>query len=207
LTGLVDHLLHIPAGFVYPLIAALVFAEAAIFVGFVLPGETACVVGGVLAAAGRLELVILLPLVVGAAIVGDTVGYEIGKHFGRRLLRTRPLRNRASRLDGAQRTLRERGGWAVFIARFTAFLRAVMPAMAGMSRMPYLRFFAYNAAGGLVWGTGVTLLGFFAGASYGRLAGTLSRASALLTAVLVVGLLLGWLQRRRRAHRGSDHAE
>jgi membrane-associated protein len=201
-TGLLDHLLHVPPGLAYVVIGGLVFAEAAVFVGFVLPGETAVVIGGVLAANGRLELAVLLPLVVGAAVVGDSVGYEVGRHFGPRLLRTRPLRGHASRLDGAQRILRERGRWAVFIARFTAFLRAVMPGLAGMSGMPYGRFLVFNAAGGLIWGAGVALLGYFAGASFTKLEHTLGRLSALLTVVVVGGALFAWWRHRR--HNNSD---
>jgi membrane-associated protein len=203
-SGLVDQLLHGSPLLAYVLIAALVFAEASVFVGFVLPGETACVLGGVLAAAGQLNLAVLLPLVVVAAIVGDSVGYEVGRSWGPRLLRTRPLRRHERRLEVAQGMLRERGGWAVFVGRFTAFLRAVMPGLAGMSRMPYLRFLAFNAAGGLLWGVGVTLLGYFAGASYGKLEQTLGRVSAMLAAVLVGVAFLAWWRHRRRNH-DVDH--
>jgi membrane-associated protein len=205
-SGLVDQLLHVSPVVAYVLIAALVFAEAAVFVGFVLPGETACVLGGVLAATGRLDLAVLLSLVVAAAIVGDSVGYEVGRHYGPRLLRTRPLRRHAHRLDGAQRVLRDRGGWAIFVGRFTAFLRAVMPGLAGMSGMPYLRFLGYNAAGGLVWGAGVTLLGYFAGTSYAKLEHTLGRASALLAGILVGAALFAWWRHRRRRDRDAVEA-
>jgi membrane protein DedA with SNARE-associated domain len=202
-SSLIDHLLHVPPVLAYVVIAVLVFAEAAVFVGFVLPGETACVIGGVLAATGRLELALLLPLVVGAAIVGDSVGYEVGRLYGPPLLRTRLLRRHAYRLEGAQLTLRERGGWAVFVARFTAFLRAVMPGLAGMSRMPYARFLAFNAAGGLFWAVGVTLLGYFAGASYQRLEHALGQISAALFVVVIGGALLVWWRRRRRSNTGG----
>jgi membrane protein DedA with SNARE-associated domain len=73
-----------------------------------------------------------------------------------------------------------------------------MPGLAGMSRMPYGRFLVFNAAGGLVWGVGVTLLGYFAGASYNGLAHLLGQISALLAIVLVAGVLLAWWWRRRR---------
>lgn len=199
MSAVVDHLLNVPALAAYTLICALVFAEAALFIGFVLPGETAVVLGGVLAATGRLSLATLLPLVVLSAVVGDTVGYEIGRRYGGRVLGARPLRRHQDRLAAAQRLLRNRGGWAVFVARFTAFLRAVMPGLAGVSRMPYPRFLAYNAAGGLVWGVGVTLLGFFAGHSYAAVERALGRGSAVLAAALVVGGLLVWRRRRRHS--------
>lgn len=199
MTAFLDPLVHVSPGLAYVVIFALVFAEAALFVGFVLPGETACLIGGVLCATGRLHLAVLLPLVVVAAIVGDSVGYEVGRLGGPSLLRSRLLRRYTQRIEGAQRTLRERGRWAVFFARFTAFLRAVMPGLAGMSRMPYGRFLVFNAAGGIVWGVGVTLLGYFAGASYNGLAHLLGQISALLAIVVVGGGLIVWWRHRRRS--------
>jgi membrane-associated protein len=206
-SGLLDPLLNVAPGLAYVVIFGLVFAEAAMFVGFVLPGETACLIGGVLCATGRLHLAVLLPLVVVAAIVGDSVGYEVGRLSGPSLLRTRLLRRYVQRIEGAQRTLRERGRWAIFFARFTAFLRAVMPGLAGMSRMPYGRFLVFNAAGGLVWGVGVTLLGYFAGASYNGLAHLLGQISALLAVVLIGGALFAWWRHRRRTKSPENNPE
>ena len=199
MSGITDWLLNVPAPAAYALIALLVFAEAAVFVGFVLPGETAVLIGGVLAASGRLSLTAVLVLVVAAAVAGDSVGFEVGRRLGPRLLGVRPLRRHVHRLARAQDFLRVRGGWAVFLGRGTAFLRAVMPGLAGTSRMPYPRFLVFNAAGALVWGTGVTLLGYFAGTSYGVVEKTLGRASAILIVVLVVVGLLGWHRHRSRS--------
>lgn len=197
MTALVDRLLTVPGPVAYAVIAALVFAEAALFVGFVLPGETAVLLGGVLAATGRIALLPFIVLVVAAAVLGDTVGYEVGRHAGPRILASRPLRRHVERLENARRMLRERGGWAVFLGRFTAFLRAVVPALAGAGRMPYLRFLRFNAAGALVWGVSVTLLGFFAGHSYATVERALGRTSAAVLVVAVLGTL-GWLMVRRR---------
>lgn len=201
MNAIVDRLLTVPGPVAYAVIAALVFAEAAIFVGFVLPGETAVLLGGVLAETGRIALLPLIALVVAAAVLGDTVGYEVGRHAGPRIQASRPLRRHATRLEGAQRMLRERGGWAVFLGRFTAFLRAVVPALAGASRMPYLRFLRFNAAGALVWGVAVTLLGYFAGHSYAAVERALGRTSAVVLAVVVLGLLGWFVVRRRRGAR------
>ena len=203
MTQLLDHLRQVPPALAYVVITALVFGESAVFLGFVLPGETAVLLGGALASTHRLSLPTLLIVVVVAAVVGDTVGYEVGRAFGPRLTETRLLRRHALRLQGAQEFLRRRGGSAVFIGRFTAFLRAVMPGLAGLSRMPYGRFLTYNATGALVWGAGVTLLGYFAGASYQRIAAYLGRGSAVLLALVALIALFWWRRSRRRARRSA----
>jgi membrane protein DedA with SNARE-associated domain len=136
-----------------------VFVEDALFVGFVVPGETAAVLGGVAASLGHASLAVMMVSVVAAAIVGDSVGYEVGRHFGPRLVASRMLRSRRERLDRARQFLARRGGAAVFLRRFVAFFRAVMLALAGTAEMRYPRFLVYNAAGGIVWGGGVVSAG------------------------------------------------
>ena len=190
----------VPAPIDYLLIALLVFSEAALFVGFILPGESAVFLGGVLAATGVISLPLLLATVVAAAIIGDGVGYVVGRKFGPRILKLRLLRPHAGRLDAAQSRLRERGGWAVFLGRFTAFLRAVMPGLAGLSRMPWRRFFVFNAAGGLVWGIGVAMIGYAAGNSYQQAATWLGRSSSVLLAGFIAVVAVLWLRHRRRAN-------
>jgi membrane protein DedA with SNARE-associated domain len=202
-SGIVGGLLNVPSTVAYAVIALLVFGEAALFVGFVLPGETAVLLGGVMAATGKLSLTAVLVVVVVAAVVGDSVGYEVGRQVGPRLLRTRAMRRHSDRLDGARRVLRERGGWAVLLGRFTAFLRAVMPGMAGLSRMPYGRFLVFNALGGLLWGSGVVLLGYFAGGSYAKVESTLGR-STTAAAVVVLAAGLVWWRVRARRQRGEN---
>ena len=196
-------LLAVPGPIAYALIALLVFSEAALFVGFVLPGETAVFMGGVLAAAGVISLPALSAIVVTAAILGDAVGYGVGRRYGPRILQLGFLHRHAARLDAAQERLRERGGWAVFVARFTAFLRAVMPGLAGMSHMPWRRFFVFNAAGGLLWGLGVALLGYATGNSYQHAAAWLGRSSSALLAVFVVAGLVLWHRHRSSTTTGT----
>jgi membrane protein DedA with SNARE-associated domain len=95
-------------------------------------------------------------------------------------------------VDGAQAYLRQRGGRAVVAGRFTAFLRAVMPALAGASRMHYPRFLMFNAIGGVLWGTACVLLGYFAAHSISRVTHYLGLTSGAVAAVLVLGLLWAW---------------
>ncbi|BCW80576.1 MULTISPECIES: DedA family protein [Micrococcaceae] len=211
MTGFIDGLLNVSPLVAYIAVFCLVFAEDALFVGFVIPGETAAVLGGVVASRGEVQLGTMMALVVCAAVIGDSVGYEVGKHLGGRLMKTRLLARHSGRLENAQDFLRRRGGSAVFLGRFTAFFRAVMPALAGTSRMPYGRFIAYNAAGGVAWGIGFVLLGFLAGNSYETVAQAVGRDLAVVIALVAVAALVAWhvrsrrrQQRRRPASQGRD---
>jgi membrane-associated protein len=206
MSNLLDPLLSAPTWAVLSVVALVVFAEDALFVGFVLPGETAALLGGVAASRSHVSVVAVIAVVVVAAIVGDTVGYEIGRHIGPRILALSFMEQRRKRLDSAQAFLARRGGSAVFLGRWTAFLRAVMPALAGSARMPYPRFLAFNAAGGLCWGIAIVLAGYFAGESFDRVEKILGRVAAGVLAVVVVGLLVFWQVRRRRAERELDAA-
>lgn len=197
--GLLAHLLDLPPLVVLALVGLLVFAEDALFVGFVIPGETAAVLGGVAASRHTVPLVAVGAVVVVAAIVGDSVGYEVGKHLGARLLDSKLLMKRRDKLARAQEFLARRGGAAVFLGRFVAFFRAVMPALAGSSKMPYARFLPWNAAGGLVWGTGFVLLGYLAGNSYEAIARTAGRDVAFVVAAVVLVALLVWRVREHRS--------
>lgn len=201
LTRLFDYLGGAPPAAVYTLVGLLVFLEDAVFVGFVVPGETAVLIGGVLAARGAVSLPVVMAVVVLGAVLGDTVGYEVGKHLGARALRWRILARRQDSIDAARAQLRRRGGVAVLLGRFTAFFRAVMPALAGLSRMPYPRFVRWNAAGGLIWGVAYTLIGYLAGNSYQAVARTVGRGSAVVLAAVVVAAVIGWRVRRGRAEK------
>lgn len=204
MTAVVDYLLHAPGWLVLLVTGLAVFSEDALFVGFVVPGETMAVLSGVAASRGMVHLASALAVVVLAAIVGDSVGYEVGKHFGQRLLRTRLLRRHHERIRRAQDYLARRGAPAVFLGRWTAFFRAVMPALAGSAAMPYRRFLPFNALGGATWGVAVVVLGYLAGASYAQVEHTFGRYVALgVGAVVVVAAgVVAW-----RRHRSSAREE
>ncbi|MGB7817736.1 MAG: VTT domain-containing protein, partial [Ornithinibacter sp.] len=114
--------LDAPAWLAYATVFALVLVEDALFVGFLVPGETLAILGGVAANLGHVSLAAMITVVVVAAVVGDSVGYEVGRHLGPRLLESRPLRRHRDRIVSAQAQLARRGGAAVFAARWTAFL-------------------------------------------------------------------------------------
>jgi membrane protein DedA with SNARE-associated domain len=202
--SLLERILAVNGSAVYALVAVLVFTEDAVFVGFVVPGETAAVLGGVDASRGHIRLWVIILVVVAAAIVGDTVGYEVGRRIGGPVLRWRRLDRFRDRIDQAQDFLARRGGAAVFLGRFVAFFRAVMPFLAGAARMPYPRFLAYNAAGGVCWGVGFVLLGYLAGNSYKAVEHVVGRGAALALLVIVLIVAAAWRLRRHRAEQPSS---
>lgn len=209
MNAITDWLRGLSGPVVYAVVAALVFAEDALFVGFVgfvVPGETSAILGGLLAHQGKVSLTWITVAVVGAAVLGDSVGYEIGRRFGPSLLHTRALRRHEERIDRAREFMSRRGSAAVFFGRFVAFVRTMVPALAGTSRMPYRRFLFYNAVGGIAWGVGCTLLGYFAGAAYGRIEGFAGRVAAIALAALVVVAVVVWHLRRRRARRRDQRS-
>lgn len=204
----VGTLMHVPAGWVYGLAALLVFAEAALFFGFVFPGETAVVVGGVLASQGRVELAWLIPIVIVAAIVGDSVGYDIGRRLGPRLVNVRALRRHRVGVEKAQDLIRRRGAWAVFLGRWLAVLRALMPALAGSSRLPYRKFLVFNALGGIAWSVCFILVGYLAGAAYKKVEHMIGTGSAIaFAAVVIVGVIVWSIRRKRREHKEEQAYE
>lgn len=183
----------------YLVIAALVFGETALFVGFVLPGEIAAVLGGVLASRGHVSLPLLIMVVVLAAVAGPFVGYEIGRRMGDRLFQARQLNRVRGGVDRARSVLNKRGGAAVFFGRFVAVARAIMPAAAGAARVRYRTFAFYNVAGGVIWGTGYCLVGYLAGDAYAVVARRIGTGVAIAIAALVVIAVAAWALKRHRS--------
>lgn len=204
MTHLLDQILNLPPVWLLGVAGLLVLLEDAVFIGFLIPGETTAVLAGVGAGLGHVALPLAVLVVVAAAIVGDSVGYEVGKKWlGPALLRFRFLDRHRGRIERTQDFLRRRGGAAVFLGRFTAFFRAMTPAAAGAARMPYRRFLAWNALGGIVWGTAFVALGFVAGDSYHRVERLVGRGVAGGLVVVVVAALVVRRLRRGPTPRGS----
>ncbi len=198
LNFLLDRILSLHGNVVYVVVGLLVFAEAAIMIGFVFPGETAALLGGVIASYGHCDLAVLIPVVVGCAILGDTVGYAVGARYGPRLLRTRLIRRRVRLIDTATDLINRRGAAAVFLGRFTAFLRAMVPGLAGMSDLRYHTFLWANALGGAVWGTLFCLLGYAFGGAYKKVESVSSAAGWVLLAVVALAVVVVVMRGRRR---------
>jgi len=188
------------APFVVFLLAA---AESAAFVGLIIPGELAVILGGVAAGTGSVSLWVMIPAAVSGAIIGDSIGYRLGRTLGPSLLERKRMARVARHLDKSVALLSERGWWALVVARFASVLRAIVPFAAGMGRMPYRRFLLGNAVGGVAWGTAFTLVGYLAGANYPRVEGWF-RTGGLAVAglvILVAGIvwLTRWVQHNQAA--------
>ncbi|MDQ3878298.1 MAG: bifunctional DedA family/phosphatase PAP2 family protein [Actinomycetota bacterium] len=203
-------LLRLADPWAYVLLFVLAAAEASAFVGLFVPGETAMLVAGVLCYQGRASLWVMIVAGCLGAIVGDSIGYEIGRHLGPRMMHSRLGRWIGDeRWDKGQEALKQRGGRAIFFGRFVGLLRAIVPALAGMAGIPYGTFVVYNVAGGVIWATGFVLLGFAAGRSYQVVEKWAGRASLLLLIMfaVIVGIvfLVRWIAGHREVFRERWH--
>ena len=181
-----------------PLLFLVVMLES---FGIPLPGETALIAFGVLAAEGHYSIVWVIVVAATAAIIGDNLGYWlIGRIGGRALFRRwKWLNAYADRvLPRSERIMQRHGGKAVFFGRFIAVLRYTVAWVAGLAHMEWRKFLFWNAAGGIVWATGVGLIAYYAGAA----AADAIRRYGLFAAVGVVIVLIGiWLVLRKVEHR------
>ena len=193
------------------LIGAVVFAESGLLLGFFLPGDTLLLSAGFFAAEGQLNFPVLLVVVVIAAITGDNLGYHIGRHTSRRILKRRTSRLFSSdRLAKAERFYEAHGGKTIILARFVPIVRTCVPMLAGMTNMNYRRFMLYNVVGALIWGVGLTSLGYLLAVVVGHY---LDLEKYLLLAVAVaITLTFGgtiyhlardWWQTKRANRKGS----
>jgi len=205
MTGFLQHVGNSVGPWLYLIAGGLAFAEAALLVGMVLPGETALLVAGYFCHEHVLVLPVMIVVAVGCAILGDTVGFELGRRYGPPLRRSRAgLRVGEDRWNQVDGFLHRHGGKAVLAARLTAVLRALVPSMAGMSGMRYRTFFAWNAVGGVIWGTSCVLLGYAFASALDRLEEYLTWAPLGLLAGLGVFVIALQAVRRRRTRREAE---
>ncbi len=188
--------IHVPQNLGYGALAALVGGET---MGVPLPGETALIVAGVLASKGHLQIELVIAVAAGAAIVGDNVGFWIGRRGGRWLLELPgPLaHHRARVLERGEEIFRRHGGKTVFFGRWFSGLRIASAWLAGVNRMRWPTFLFYNAAGGILWAASVGLIAYWVGDSAKDLLSTFGIIALAVLVVVVAGLVI-W---RRR----SDH--
>jgi membrane-associated protein len=175
-------------------IAAIVFAESGLFFGFFLPGDSLLLTTGLLASRGVLNIFVLIPVIFTAAVLGDNVGYWFGNKVGP------PIFNRPnSRLFKRKNLLKAKefydkyGAITIVAARFMPFIRTFAPIVAGAVSMNYRTFVVFNLVGGILWGIGVTVLGFLLGTWFGSVEGIDRYFSLLVLAFFFIpGLPTAW---------------
>jgi len=145
-------------------ILGIVFAESGLFVGFFLPGDSLLFTAGFLASQGYLNLPLLILVTLVGAIAGDNFGYTFGRKVGPRIFKKEnSILFHKEHLERAKRFYEAHGKKTIILARFMPVIRTFAPILAGVGRMEYKTFFAYNVIGGILWGAGLTSLGYFLG--------------------------------------------
>ena len=188
--------LEISASTAYVALFVLIVAESS---GAPVPGETALITAGVLASHGQVRIELVLPLAALAAIIGDNVGYAIGRSGGRRLLE-RPgflEQHRHRVLEHGEPFFAHHGAKAVFLGRWVAGLRIAAAWLAGINRMPWQRFLFWNALGGIAWAGSVGLLAYWLGPPAEKVFRTIGIVGVSLAVVAVIGFVL-WRRLRRK---------
>lgn len=176
----------VPPALAYVVVGVLATAES-LFLGLVLPGELVLVLGGLLAFHGRASLTVMLILAAAGSVGGYLLAYAIGRRYGP-ALRTSRLGRRIgpTRWAVVDKALVERGARAILFGRLIGILRAVMPMAAGMARMRLRTFVTYATVGGLIWGPGSVLIGYFAAGSYQQVAVVAGPAGLVLVGLLAL---------------------
>lgn len=145
-------------------IFAIVFAESGLLFGFFFPGDSLLFTAGILASAGILNIWLLLPLVFLAAVFGDNTGYLIGKKAGEKFFHKEDsFFFRHSHVEKARKFFEQYGAKAIVLGRFIPIVRTFVPTLAGVGEMPYKTFLSYNIIGGVLWGFGLPISGYFLG--------------------------------------------
>ena len=190
--------------------ALVVFAETGLLVGFFLPGDSLLVTAGVFAGTGQLNILHLNLVLIAAAILGDTVGYWFGRRAGPALFRRpKSLLFNPAHLRRAHDFYEKHGGKTIVIARFMPVVRTFAPIVAGMGRMEYRRFLAFNVFGGIFWVVSMTLIGYF----LGQIPGVKEHIEIVIIVVIFLSVLPGiiaagieWRKNRRERLRARPLA-
>ena len=189
------------------MVCGIVFVETGLFVGFFLPGDSLLVTAGVFAAAGVLKISTLFLGVVACAIVGDQLGYWIGRRAGHALYgRKDSLFFKRKHLQRAHQFYEQYGGKTVILARFVPIVRTFCPPVAGAAEMPYLRYLAYDIAGGLLWGGGLTLGGYFLGSFVPNIGQRIHIVIAVVVFLSLLPAIISVLRARRHSSAASRAA-
>jgi membrane-associated protein len=172
------------------LISLIIFAESGLLIGFFLPGDTLLFGAGLAASQGELSLPVLILAIIAAAVIGDNVGYSIGKRMGSKLFTKEDgILFRKEYIETSEKFYEKHGGKTIIIARFTPIVRTFAPVVAGASNMSHRRFFMFNVIGGILWGAGMPLLGYFVG---NRIPGLDKYMEIVILGVVVISILVAF---------------
>jgi membrane-associated protein len=187
-----------------PLVCTIVFVETGFFVGFFLPGDSLLVTAGIFSSAGVIPLYWLLAPVMLCAIVGDQIGYWIGRAAGPALYRREDsLFFRRSHLQRAHEFYEKYGGRAVIFARFVPIIRTFCPPVAGAARMPYSRYLIFDIFGGVLWVGAMILGGYFLGRSVPNIGQRIHYVIAVVVVLSLLPAVISILRARRAVARGE----
>jgi membrane-associated protein len=184
-----------------PLICTIVFIETGFFVGFFLPGDSLLVTAGILSAGDFIPLKWLLLPVMLCAVLGDQIGYWIGRAAGSALYRREDsLFFRRSHLQRAHDFYEKYGGRAVILARFVPIVRTFCPPVAGAANMPYLRYLTYDIFGGMIWVGTMILGGYFLGRTIPNISQRIHYVILVVIFLSLLPAIISILRARRAAH-------
>jgi membrane protein DedA with SNARE-associated domain len=201
LQAVLHALSHVPAAAILAVVFALPALEASTLLGVFVPGETAVLLGGVLAWYGRVSLPDVITAASFGAIVGDSIGYWVGLRWGKRI-----VEGRIGRLVGEERWARARhhlnrkGFFTIVAGRFPPIARTLVPVLAGSARMPYPRFLAGDVLGAVVWASASVLLGYLAGDAWQRIERVQNVVGLAVVTVVVAAIAFFKLRGRWPRH-------
>jgi membrane-associated protein len=181
-----------------PLVCIIVFIETGLFVGFFLPGDSLLITAGIFAAAGVIPLKWLLLPVMACAIVGDQLGYWIGRTMGPALYKKEDsLLFRRSHLQRAHDFYEKYGGRAVILARFVPIVRTFCPPVSGAAKMPYQRYVMFDIVGGVAWVSATILGGYFLGRTVPNISQRIHYVIIVVVIVSILPAIIGLLRSRK----------
>ena len=193
---LIDFLLHCNqyigqfiqeyGNFIYPILFIIIFCETGlVFLPF-LPGDSLIFAAGTFAAIGKMNFWLLIIIIIMSAILGDTVNYEIGKHFGKKILNNKKFKLiKDENIKKAEDLVKQYGGMAVLLARFMPIIRTIVPFVVGMGELHYPKFIKYNAIGGIVWVSLFLTMGYL----FGNIEAVQEHFTLIIIAIIILSLL------------------
>ena len=173
----------------------MIFAESGLFFGFFFPGDSVLFTAGFLASQGFLNIWVLVPLMMTAAVLGDSVGYFTGSKLGRWLMTRRDsFFFKKEYIHKAQAFYDKHGGKTLILARFIPAVRTFVPIVAGMANMKYHKFISFNIFGGILWGAGLTLAGYYLGT---KIPGVDKYLLPIVALIVLISVLPGLMHMRK----------